>query len=642
MLIISPHLSTGGAPQFTLSKIEIIKNDYEILCIEYDFAAPEFVVQRNKISKLLGNNFISLGNNKRELIDILNWFNPDIVSMEEFPEFFMDDSVTADIYKENKNYVIFETTHDSSFPVEHKRWLPDKFIFVSAFNAFRYSMYDIPYEVIEYPVNFKEKNKYAKENLGLDPTWKHVVNVGLFTPRKNQKYVFEIAKKLEDYKLKFHFIGNQADNFADYWKPLMSNKPENCVVWGERSDVGDFLEASDLFLFTSRGEKNNKELNPIAIKEALEYRMPMMMFNLDVYCGKYDNYENITFLTGNLEQDCQSIIKLFNLKTMKGLIALGYERDENKITINYQGEESAKLNVSIRCMTSGAPMYWFDVEMTQGSGWFVIPIPAHIFKFYQNPNFRGFLVEFYNLEDELVHSDTIIVNDIIPRLRPVSFEPFDCSYRNYIEFFADDIYGTFNLNDLDLVLDIGANIGLFTKYMYDKNAKKVILVEANPLLKKSIDTVLAEDIERSKVYLAPIFEKKKNVQFRYSSTNSTIGTLVMDASVSGYEELDSVMEIETITLNQVIQENNIDRISLFKCDIEGGEYDLIGSLTTEQMNLIDRFLIEFHQNKGQLQGMVNQLDSYGFDCEFYKLDMANKIKVDVLCEHGVLFAKRKK
>jgi len=117
---------------------------------------------------------------------------------------------------------------------------------------------------------------------------------------------------------------------------------------------------------------------------------------------------------------------------------------------------------------------------------------------------------------------------------------------------------------------------------------------------------------------------------------------VMDASVSGYEELDSVMEIETITLNQVIQENNIDRISLFKCDIEGGEYDLIGSLTTEQMNLIDRFLIEFHQNKGQLQGMVNQLDSYGFDCEFYKLDMANKIKVDVLCEHGVLFAKRKK
>ena len=641
MLIITPHLSTGGAPQFTLNKIEMIKNDYDILCIEYDFVAPEFVVQRNKISNLLGNNFVSLGDNKRELVDILNWFNPDIISMEEFPEFFMGDSIVAEIYKENKNYVIFETTHDSSFPVEHKRWLPDKFIFVSAFNAFRYSMYDIPYEVIEYPVNFKEKNKYAKEKLGLDPTWKHVVNVGLFTPRKNQKYVFEIAKKLEDYKIKFHFIGNQADNFADYWKPLMSSKPENCIVWGERGDVEDFLEASDLFLFTSRGDKNNKELNPIAIKEALEYRMPMMMFNLDVYCGKYDEYENITFLTGDIEKDSESIIKLFNLQTMKGLISLGYEKDENKIMVNYHGSERIKLNLSIRCMTSGAPMYWFDIETYPGAGWFVIPIPAHIFKFYQNPNFRGFLVEFYNLEDELVHSDTIIVNDILPRLRPVSFEPFDCSYRNYIEFFADDIYGSFNLNDLDLVLDIGANIGLFAKYMYDKNAKKVILVEANPLLKKSIETVLAEDNERSKVYLAPLFEEKKEIEFRYSSTNSTIGTLVMDASVSGYEELDSVMEIETITLDQVIQENNIDRISLFKCDIEGGEYDLIASLTTEQMNMIDRFLVEFHQNKGQLQGMVNQLDSYGFECEFYKLDMANKIKVDVLCEHGVLFAKRK-
>ena len=108
MLIITPHLSTGGAPQFTLSKIEMIKNDYEILCIEYDFVAPEFVVQRNKISNLLGNNFVSLGDNKRELVDILNWFNPDIISMEEFPEFFMGDSIVAEIYKENKNYVIFE------------------------------------------------------------------------------------------------------------------------------------------------------------------------------------------------------------------------------------------------------------------------------------------------------------------------------------------------------------------------------------------------------------------------------------------------------------------------------------------------------------------------------------------------------
>lgn len=642
MLIVSPHLSTGGAPQFTLSKIEILKDSYDILCVEKDFIAPEFVVQRNKISAILGDKLVSLGKNKFELLKIINEFKPDIVSMEEIPEFFLDDSLTEKIYDANRKYLIFETTHDSSFPISEKRWFPDKFIFVSAFNAFRYANFDIPFEVIEYPVNFKDKNPYAKDKLGLDKSWKHIVNVGLFTPRKNQKYAFDLAKKLEKYKIKFHFLGNQADNFAGYWKPLMADKPDNCVVWGERADVLDFLEASDLFLFTSSGDKNNKELNPIAIKEALEYKMPMMMFNLDVYCGKYDDYENITFLSGDLDRDALEIIKIFELENMDGIFSTQYERDENKITINYYGENPIKLNVSVKCMTSGAPMYWFNFEAAKDSGWFIIPIPAHIFKFYQNPNFRGFLLEFYDAEDKLKHSETIVVNDILPRLSPINFMPFDCSYRNYIEFFADDIYGSFNLNDLDLVLDIGANIGLFAKYMYGKNAKKVILVEANPLIKKSIETVMGADMENSVVYLAPLFEEKRVVDFKYSTTNSTIGTIVMDSSVSGYEELDASMDLETITMGEVISENNIERISLFKCDIEGGEYDLIESLSSEHMNMIDRFLIEFHQNKGQLQGMVNKLESYGFECEFYKLDMANKIKVDITCEHGVLITKQKR
>jgi hypothetical protein len=32
--------------------------------------------------------------------------------------------------------------------------------------------------------------------LRFDPTYKHVLNVGLFTERKNQSYIFDIAKRL--------------------------------------------------------------------------------------------------------------------------------------------------------------------------------------------------------------------------------------------------------------------------------------------------------------------------------------------------------------------------------------------------------------------------------------------------------------
>jgi len=313
LLIITPHLSTGGAPQVTLNKIMLLKDEYNIKCVEYTQIAWTFVVQRNKIINLLGDNFHSLPEDKFKLIDIISEFNPDFISFEEFPEFFMDDKITELIYNKNKEYLIYETTHDSSFPTTSKRWFPDKFIFVSAFNAFRYSMYDIPYSIIEYPVDIKSKpQKKYQTKLNFNSDWKHIINVGLFTPRKNQKYLFEIAEKLKNYKIKFHFIGNQADNFKFYWEPLINSKPKNCVLWNERSNVNEFLMASDLFFFPSKGDRDNKELNPISIKEALEYNMPMMMYDLDVYCGKYNNEDNITFLTGDVDKDCKNILELLN------------------------------------------------------------------------------------------------------------------------------------------------------------------------------------------------------------------------------------------------------------------------------------------------------------------------------------------
>lgn len=647
LLLFTPHLSTGGLPQVLVNKIQLLKDTYEILVIEHHNHAWAFNVQRNRIISLIGEEkLITLRDDDREthFMELLNSFNPDTIYMEEFPEYFLEDNITSKIYVADRTYTIIETTHDSSFPVNNKKWFPDKFIFVSPYNAFRYSIYDIPYEIVEYPVDFKERDQeYYRQKLGLEPDWIHVVNVGLFTPRKNQSYIFDIAKKVQGKKIKFHFIGNQAGNFQDYWEPLMKDKPDNCVVWGERNDVYDFLQASDLFFFASKGDKNNKELNPIAIKEALEFKIPMMMHNLDVYCGKYDIYDNIHYLSGDLNTDTKKLLEIFNMESMDGKFNLSYDNPSNTIYVNYIGEEDINLDISVKCMTSGAPIYWFNMKCPQYTTWNVIPIPPHVLKFHQNWYFRGFLLEFYDNETKkLKHTDTIIVNDIYPNLPPLNFQPFDCSYRNYIEFFVDDIYGKFNLNDLDTVLDVGANIGLFAKYMYEKNTKKVILVEANPLLDINIKSVLGSDYEKSSTYLAPLFGNKQIVKYKYSSSNSTIGTLVMGNDDMGYDELDSEMDIETVTMDEIINDNSLERISLFKCDIEGGEYSLIESLTDEQIMMVDRFMIEFHGNTGQLTPMVEKLERFGFECEFWKLEMIKKYKTDINEFHGVLITKPKK
>ncbi len=338
LLIISPHFSTGGAPQVTLNKVQLLNDHFDIMVVEYAFLAWNYVVQRKQVEAIVGKKFRSLGENKMELLDIIDEFNPDVISMEEFPEMFMEITLTSLIYEEGRPYKIVETTHDSSFNPNHKRWMPDKFVFVSAYNMFKYSHLNVPMEVIEYPVD--EKNVHHSI-----ASTKRVVIVGLWTERKNQAYALEIARWLQDYNIHFHFLGNQAGNFERYWKPLMNNIPENCTVEGEVDNVDEWVKNSDLFLFPSKGDRGNKELNPIAIKEALVYKhVHKFMYNLDVYCNKYNNYEDVTYLTGDSIKDATNIKNMLQLESKnKELTVIGtYPNTKIREELTIECIESAK------------------------------------------------------------------------------------------------------------------------------------------------------------------------------------------------------------------------------------------------------------------------------------------------------------
>ena len=130
--------------------------------------------------------------------------------------------------------------------------------------------------------------------------------VGLFTPGKNQKEIFDIAGKMIDEKIIFHFVGNLALNFKHYWGEFISDNrkelPKNIVVWDEQNDVDKFYSAFDLFYFSSK-----LECNPLVVKEALGWKLPVLMYNLESYCGSYDDNTNIKFLNGNINDTIKLI-----------------------------------------------------------------------------------------------------------------------------------------------------------------------------------------------------------------------------------------------------------------------------------------------------------------------------------------------
>lgn len=317
LLYIAPHLSTGGLPQYLCKKIELLKDEFDIYLVEWvDHTGGRLVVQKDKIRNLIPlNKFFTLGDNKQKLISIINQIQPDIIHLEEIPEFFMDYDIAKQIYNPKRRYIIIETSHDSSYIVENKQFFPDKFMFVSQWQINQYENLNIPKALVEYPIEYKERpdRTEALQKLGLDPDKKHVLHIGLFTPRKNQAEFFKYAKSLPEFV--FHCVGNQADNFKYYWEPLMENKPDNIIWWNERTDVDNFYSSMDLFLFTSRGTERDKETMPLVIREALSWQIPILIYNLPVYLNYFDKFETVNYLEfDDFNKNC-NIIKSVLHKT---------------------------------------------------------------------------------------------------------------------------------------------------------------------------------------------------------------------------------------------------------------------------------------------------------------------------------------
>jgi autotransporter strand-loop-strand O-heptosyltransferase len=305
ILFFAPHLSTGGMPSYLLKRIESLqqnKLNVEIFVAEFCQYSNIYTVQRNKIKELIPEgNFWTINTlnnhnveNSMKIMQIIKDNSIDIVHIDEMVEGFdpfnkVPSELINSIYDNNRTWRVVETCHNISFdPNTSKKFHPDAYALCTPYhlNGFFNNMPSHK-EVFEFPIENKfrsrEEQVKSQEILGLDTSKVHVINVGLWTSGKNQGEGIEIARHFQDRNVEFHFIGNQASNFKDYWEPLMSNLPSNVHIWGERSDVETFMKAADVLMFNSTWE-----CNPLVIREAASFGLKIIARNLPQYVGMFN------------------------------------------------------------------------------------------------------------------------------------------------------------------------------------------------------------------------------------------------------------------------------------------------------------------------------------------------------------------
>ena len=124
------------------------------------------------------------------------------------------------LYAPDRTWRIVETCHNIWFnPDELKKYEPEAYAFCTTYHLKTFANMKAHKKVIIFPIEDNQLGLLdkldAKNNLGFDKSKVNVVNVGLWTAGKNQGEGIEIARNYPH--MDFHFVGNQAPNFKDYW-----------------------------------------------------------------------------------------------------------------------------------------------------------------------------------------------------------------------------------------------------------------------------------------------------------------------------------------------------------------------------------------------------------------------------------------
>ncbi len=499
LLYLTPHLSTGGMPQFVLKRIESLqkyKDQIEIFLVEYSIFSDTYVVQRNKIIELLGaNHFWTLGGTtekekKYQLIDIIKQNEIDIVHAEEIPEAFesfnkIPLNLLNELYDNNRTWKIVETCHNVWYDANtRKRLNPDYYCLVTPYHEVaQFNYTQTPKKVILFPFEDKVKpildelgifyddhrvpllkKMTIRQELGIDPMKTHILNVGLWTSGKNQGEGVEVARLLQDTHpdLHFHFIGNQAPNFEDYWGPIMKNLPKNVTVWGERDDVDKFMQASDILMFNSTWE-----CNPLVVREAINYGIKILTRDLPQYMGMFDGY------IYPIESDDSNVIK-------------------NNLLDLINNERSYKLNDKIDFGNELLDLY---KEVISNNMSLNEPIKNdYVFNqhFVVNPFFEilgesnnNFEVRYYDGNNDLIYQNTLPINhwvrlnrEYYTKWKTEVYENGELIYNNILNLENKRVYISFGSKSLG---DTMAWIPYCEEFRKKHNCKLIVSTFMNSL-----------------------------------------------------------------------------------------------------------------------------------------------------------------
>ncbi|MBI4650531.1 FkbM family methyltransferase [Candidatus Desantisbacteria bacterium] len=190
----------------------------------------------------------------------------------------------------------------------------------------------------------------------------------------------------------------------------------------------------------------------------------------------------------------------------------------------------------------------------------------------------------------------------------------------------------FEIKSTDTIIDIGANMGLFVMWASPQASKgKIIAIEPT----ESID-ILALNLQKNnlnnvKIIKAAIGLDEKHIDLiTYPGFNvinhqidqkPTLCTRILVKLLTSQLKFKKVTKrVNTISLDRIIDDNNLSKIDLLKIDGEGCEYEIFRNLSNKHFDKIEKIIMEFHEYHpdNKHQELISILKFKGYEVNLVK------------------------
>jgi len=166
----------------------------------------------------------------------------------------------------------------------------------------------------------------------------------------------------------------------------------------------------------------------------------------------------------------------------------------------------------------------------------------------------------------------------------------------------------FKINTNDMIIDIGAHIGLFS-LLASQLCKTGKILSFEPV-RENFD-LLVSNLKLNHVENVLPF----NIAVSKNSGSLDLFLNNDQSAHSIFSKSSESISVESTSLQKIFEENKISSCKLLKLDCEGAEYEIIDSLPSEYLDKIQNMVIEYHlaDTKPELvKSLILKIKNAGF------------------------------